>query len=112
MKLFTPKKKTIKNLRRKKINPHKFWNIFVAVFMMSLIVTIGGMTLFFTKTVQSLDAVVLPRLDVGKRPVQKIRQRVERAEKAVIDRVGEPEVVVEEAAPEDAPLENDSSVDE
>jgi hypothetical protein len=99
MKLFTPKKKTIKNLRRKKVNPHKFWNMFVVVFMMGLIITIVGMTLFFTKTVQSLDAVVLPRLDVGKRPVEKIRQRVERAEKAVNDRVGEPEVIEEEILP-------------
>lgn len=98
MKLFTPKKKTIKNLRRKKVNPHKFWNMFVVVFMMGLIITIVGMTLFFTKTVQSLDAVVLPRLDVGKRPVEKIRQRVERAEKAVVGRVGET-VVVEEVVP-------------
>lgn len=75
-------------MRRKKINPHRFWNVFMVVFMLGLTLTIAGMTLFFTQSVQYLDAVVLPRLDVGKRPVQKIRQRIERAEKAVAERVG------------------------
>lgn len=100
MKLFTPHKKTLQGMRRKKINPHRFWNIFMVVFMLGLTLAIVGMTLFFTQSVRYLDATVLPRLDVGKRPVQKIRQRIERAEKAVTERVGELGAV-EEVVPTD-----------
>ncbi len=89
MSLFTlsvHKKKQIKKGRR--VNPHKFWNVFLLGALIFFIVAVVGTTLFFVKTVAQLDSTVLPRLDTGVRPVDRIQQRIEKAEKAVAERVG------------------------
>lgn len=86
---FIPKINQRHAKKGRRVNPHQFWNIYIVAFLLTLILITVGVTAFFVRTTNRLDAVVLPRLDTGIRPVEKIKQRLDKAEKAVQDRVGE-----------------------
>lgn len=93
--LSNPFKKNIRTKKGGRINPHSFWNVFLIVFLTAFIAIIVMTTLFFAQTVAHLDATVLPRLDTGLRPVERIRQRIEKAEKAVDTRTKQGVLFVE-----------------
>lgn len=73
-----------------RVNPHLFWNIFVISFLVSVTIFIVLTTFFFIQATRNIDALVLPRIDTGIRPTEKIRQQIEKTEKAVEERTGVP----------------------
>lgn len=72
-----------------RINPHRFWEFFVAAFIFALIIEIVGFTYFFIVSSQKLDAPVVPRLDTNVSQIKKIENSIKKTEDAVSARTSQ-----------------------
>lgn len=87
MKFLLPSHKTIVIKKDKRVNPYRFWSFFVITYIVILAGVVLGSSLFFQTTVATVDAPALPKLFTERGPIRSIQQSVEKAEKAVAQRL-------------------------
>ena len=88
MQFFVIKKRKTRFKKGGRVNPHRFWNVFVLLFIGVFTASVLAMTFFFVRSLGRIDAPVLPRLDTGIRPVEKVKRHIEKGEEAVQKRTG------------------------
>lgn len=90
MKIPFKKKSNIpKHKKDGRINPHKFWSMFVIAFLAILTVIIISLTYFFIYTSKSLDKPAVPKLDTNLGQVKKIEELIQNTENAIKSRIEE-----------------------
>lgn len=82
-------KQGVKHKKDGRINPHRFWVLFVSAFLLIITIEIVVFTYFFVLSSRNLDAPVVPRPDTNIGQIKKIEQSIKKTEDAVSARTGQ-----------------------
>lgn len=87
MKINFKKSNIPKHKKDGRINPHRFWIIFVSIFIFILTLEIVYFTYFFSLSTKKLDEQVVPKLDTNIGQINKIEKTIESTEEMVTSRI-------------------------
>lgn len=69
--------------KKRRINPHTIWAVFCVVFIVLLIVLLGGSSWYFDQITTRLDTPTPPALQTNAVKIQAMQKTVDRVEKTV-----------------------------